>query len=86
MARQVGARLARLEALGFDWDQSATAWETMFSELVRYKEAHGDCNVPALWSENPQLGSWVSTQRSKKDKIAEGRLARLEALGFRFST
>jgi hypothetical protein len=48
-------------------------WEQRFAELKAYKEAHGDCNVPALWPENPQLASWVSNQRTaySKNKLSE---------------
>ena len=75
-------RVSRLEALGFDWDPRATAWEKMFAELVGYKEAHGDCNVQRGWSENSQLARWVTNQRTKRDRLTEDRRARLEALGF----
>lgn len=51
-------RLDRLNALGFDLDPNATAWENKFAELVRYKEQYGDCNVPFQWAENKQLGPW----------------------------
>ncbi|AXI47065.1 hypothetical protein C1J03_14195 [Sulfitobacter sp. SK012] len=75
----------RLDALEFVCDLRATAWEEKFDELVQYKQSHGDCNVPRRWSENPELANWVSTQRVKKDKLTEDRLARLEGLGFQFS-
>jgi helicase associated protein len=79
-------QMSRLEALGFDWDPYATAWEKMFAELVQYKEAYGDCNVPAKWAENPQLGTWVGGQRTsvRKGKLPEARRRRLEKIGFQF--
>ena len=45
--------------LGFIWDARDSVWETRFSELQRYNERFGDCNVPQAWAENPQLGTWV---------------------------
>ena len=53
--------------------------------------AHGDCNVPTCWAEDPRLGSWVSRQREFKRKLDRGQLnngmtaaraAKIEALGF----
>ncbi|MBT8460602.1 MAG: Helicase associated domain protein [Boseongicola sp.] len=75
-------KMELLNALGFDWGPERTAWERMFAELVRYKEAHGDCNVPAQWSENQPLASWVITQRGGRDKLPKDRRERLDALGF----
>jgi hypothetical protein len=99
------ARAARLEALGFAWALSSeqiskqnragatdeAAWEAQLARLAAYKEAHGDCNVPTRWAEDPQLGSWVGSQRTRKKALDRGdprpgmtvaRAARLEALGF----
>ena len=79
-------RVERLEALGFEWDPSSASWEKRFSELVRFKEEHGHCDVLATWSENPKLGNWVHTQRraAKNGQLIEERRRRLEEIGFRF--
>jgi hypothetical protein len=76
-------RMERLEALGFEWDKHAVFWEKRFSELVRFKEEHGHCNVPDRRSENPQLGTWVNNQR-RRGKLSPDRMKRLEEIGFRF--
>ncbi len=63
----------------------ATAnWEALFQALVAFKENQGHCRVPRKWSENPELGAWVGTQRQafRKGELSEERVARLEALGF----
>ncbi len=77
-------RVARLEALGFEWDPARADWEEMFQALVAFKENQGHCGVPAKRSENPQLGTWVSTRRRdfRKGRLSEERVVRLEALGF----
>ena len=75
-------RRNRLTALGFDWNPIATAWEKMFSELVRYKERHRDCCVPRHWPENKQLGPWVHSQRIKQNALSANQRERLTALGF----
>jgi len=77
-------RVTHLEQLGFEWDPLAAAWGEMFAELTDYKKAHGDCNVPAVWKDNPKLGMWCNTQRTlyRKNKLPPNRVARLEQLGF----
>jgi len=81
-------RVVRLEALGFEWDPVTADWEEMFQALVAFKENQGHCGVPDRWSENPQLGTWVSYQRQtfRKGKLSEERVARLEALGFEWDS
>jgi len=56
----------------------------MFAELKRYKDEHGDCDVPDRWSENPQLAKWVAHQRrfKKAGKLSLEHEQRLDALGF----
>jgi hypothetical protein len=66
-------------------------WEAQLAKLNDYAREHGDCNVPRDWAEDPELGSWVSTQRRCKKLLDRGepsegmtaaRAAKLEALGF----
>jgi hypothetical protein len=80
-------RVDRLNALGFTWDLLAKIWETRFSELCRYKEEHGDCNVPRHWKQNRHLGYWVNTQRIdyKGGILSKEKEMRLEAVGFQWT-
>jgi len=88
-------RIEKLEALGFKWALRAAevsvsgkkvsaAWKTRFDELLAYKDAHGDCNVPRKWAENEQLGVWVSQQRQdkKRGKLDSGKRTLLDSIGF----
>ena len=77
-------RKIQLDEVGFIWDVLNSAWESKFTELKRYRDEHSDCNVPAVWRENPKLGAWVRTQRivNNEGKLAPTRKARLDALGF----
>jgi hypothetical protein len=77
-------RKRRLNAIGFVWDPLDSSWEAMFTELKRYKDEHGDCNVPGDWGENTKLANWVGNQRQlqKKGKLSPERKARLDAIGF----
>ena len=77
-------RIKRLEQLGFVWDQIVAAWEEMFAALLEYKQAHGDCNVPTGWKDDPRLRTWCNNQRSdyKNGKLSPDQIKRLEQLGF----
>jgi hypothetical protein len=91
------ARAMQLEALGFAWglkhdaEAASAQWEAQLAKLIEYKVAHGDCKVPVGWAEDPQLGSWVRSQRKAKKELDRGdpnphitvaRVAQLEALDF----
>jgi hypothetical protein len=86
-------RVEKLEALGFAWDLQAVAWEEKLAELADFKalSEHGHCSVPQRYAANPQLGAWVSRQRTEKTKydadpatstLTAERVDKLEALGF----
>ena len=69
-------------------------WDTKFNELVAYKDRHGgSCNVPFQYAENPQLGKWVSNQRTQykkflqdpsKSHMTQERIERLKSIAFQF--
>ncbi len=56
----------------------------MFDQLIEYFKIHGDFNVQQVWSANPTLGRWVTSQRSawRQNKLSKERQRRLEAVGF----
>mmetsp|Transcript_24901 Transcript_24901/g.57461 ORF Transcript_24901/g.57461 Transcript_24901/m.57461 type:complete len:1213 (-) Transcript_24901:347-3985(-) len=84
-------RIKMLEDVGFKWED-APRWEERFGELVAYREENGDCQVPARFVDNPQLGTWVTNQRAQYKQRQEGkvsamndeRIAQLEAIGFKW--
>jgi len=87
-------KIMRLDTLGFVWasgdgtlagaDGISAEWLARFDELVRYRQTHGDCDVPAKWCENPQLAHWVSRQRQsrKSGTLHPERQRRLDEIGF----
>ena len=79
-------RIARLDELGFVWDPLDEMWASAFQQLQQYKVEHGDVLVPQNYkiADGFALGSWVSQQRvaKAKGKLAAGRIARLDELGF----
>jgi superfamily II DNA or RNA helicase len=76
-------RRRRLDDLGFEWDPLETDWEEGFRFLTGYKERVGDCRVPRHHQEgNYKLGSWVGTQRGRKNELSSDHRQRLDDLGF----
>lgn len=86
-------RIRRLESMGFTWSvrpEPVTTWNKKFQELKAYKTAYGNCMVPQRFSANPQLGTWVHTQRrqyklmsdDKKSSMTEEKVEALNSIGF----
>ena len=90
-------RIERLERIALEWGVPFSAeWDTKFNELVAYKDMHGgSCNVATGgYAKNPQLGNWVSTQRTQYKKfqqdpstshMTQERIERLESTGFEWN-
>jgi predicted chitinase len=87
------SRIQELENMGFEWDVLGVTWQSRLSELADYRKLYGHCNVPQRYSENIQLGTWVSTQRKnymfhrqgKTSPITPFRIQELESLGFEWN-
>ena len=86
-------RIRRLESLGFTWSvrpEPVTTWNKKYQELKVYRATYGNCMVPQRYQANPQLGTWVHTQRRQYKLMAEGKKSSmtrekadaLEAIGF----
>ena len=83
-------REAALQQLGFVWDSQGAIWEERLNELRAFKEVHGQCNVPANFSENRQLAIWVKCQRrqyrlfcnAEHSNITPDRFEKLSELDF----
>jgi hypothetical protein len=83
-------RIKELDSLGFEWGVCFNAWEKRFSELADYRKIHGHCNVPQSYSENIQLGNWVTKQKmnyklhraGKKSPMTTSRIQALKTLDF----
>lgn len=73
-----------LKDIGFVFDFQETSWEHMFTQLQHYHDQHGDCNVPKRYEHNPQLGSWVQTQRTSyhNQNLSTQRIEVLNTLNF----
>ncbi len=89
------AQRAKLEAIGFEWENPARLspsmevhnvelWERMFAKLQVYREQHGHCQVPHIKGTDDTLGKWVQRQRNhhKNNTLLAERRHRLEEIGF----
>jgi hypothetical protein len=66
-------------------------WKDRCTELLEYKQEHGDYNVPYHWKPNSRLSQWVKRQRhqytrlkaqGKYSNLSDDRHALLEAIDF----
>ena len=76
-------RRRRLEELGgWSWFPWLDEWEEGFQRLTSHVESVGDCLVPQRFvtTDGFRLGSWINTQRTKRDRMPEDRRRRLESL------
>jgi hypothetical protein len=86
-------REAALEKLNFVWDSHGAIWDERFNDLLVFKSLHRHVNVPSTFPEDPQLSIWVKCQRrqyklfqtGQKSNIKQGRVAKLEKVGFVFN-
>jgi len=77
-------RLEQLYRFGFDFGADR-AWLSRFLELLEFKRVHGHSNVPARWPANPQLGGWLSSQRSRRATMPVARRKLFDRLGLDWS-
>ena len=82
-------RITRLKALGVSWDPLDDAFVANCAALQQIKDAGGDVNV-SKYDPVPArkaLGMWLSRRRQAKRKgtLSAEWIARLEALGVRWS-
>ncbi|KAL7554268.1 hypothetical protein ACHAWF_017712, partial [Thalassiosira exigua] len=61
--------------------QNAWKWHRRFSDLKKYKEEHGDCDVPQ--SHDAKLSKWCVTQRSRCKEILAGEPSAMTPMQFR---
>jgi superfamily II DNA or RNA helicase len=81
-------RIEALNKINFEWGPDEQ-WLVRFRDLVKYKEEHGDCDVPYNYIETLKdfsLGPWVNTMRMlyKDDELTEQQTNLLESIGFKW--
>lgn len=86
-------RVKMLEDIGFVWCAQEETWKEKVHELRKYRQLHGNCEVPSNYAGNKQLAIWVKCQRRMYSLYLEGkpcsitpeRIAELEKEGFVWS-
>lgn len=75
-------RLEKLNKLQFSWNPNDDGWNESYVLLLKYKDKHGDCNIPS--SSRNGLSRWVSTQREfyKQNRLTNERVEKLNKIGF----
>ena len=64
-------------------DRIGMGWDHFYGLLQKFHKREGHCRVVAKHQvDGLKLGSWVSVQRLKKDRLTPDQLKRLNSLGF----
>lgn len=65
-------------------DRLCSSWDAWYGKLKAFKDRLGHCNVATGWEEDTALSSWVSAQRTRRNKglLSSLRIQRLDELGF----
>lgn len=72
-------KIAALQSIGFIWyTQRDDQWKKRFDELVDFKAVYGHCSVPEKYHENPQLGAWVTNQRTSYKNFFAGNVGSID--------
>lgn len=77
-------QIRKLEEIGMVWEPHKSQWEEMYSLALHYYEEHGHLNITADQKyKTVNLGSWISSQRSKKKqgKLSAKRIDQLNNIG-----
>ena len=87
-------RIARLNAIGMQWDVHSVRWEQNYLEALRYYREHGDLNVPVGYKTDTgfSLGAWIRNLRqtrqgrSRQRPLTAEQIARLDAIGMEWDS
>jgi hypothetical protein len=71
------------KTLLYGGERHALRWRSMYERLKLYRSDHGHADVPNGWKTDPQLASWVSSQRDRRKRgiMPENEWVLLNELG-----
>jgi len=80
-------RIAKLNSIGFIWDQLESSWENLFKEYREFKEKKSREPVFNRGGSERDLALWVRYHRAryKINKIPKDHIEKLNAIGFKWS-
>ena len=81
-------QIDKLESLGMVWNAKENKWNEYYDQLIRYKEEHGNIDVPYSYEiDNFKLGRWLNVQRTfyREDKLSKERIDTLNEIGIDWS-
>mmetsp|Transcript_2372 Transcript_2372/g.5227 ORF Transcript_2372/g.5227 Transcript_2372/m.5227 type:complete len:105 (-) Transcript_2372:131-445(-) len=70
------SRIDRLNSIDFSWSirpEPLAGWANQYKQLLAFFHKNGHCIVPQRYEKNPQLGTWVHTQRRQYKLKMDGR-------------
>ena len=79
-------RIAKLNSIGFVWDQLSSSWESSFKDYKEFKKRYSREPNSKDKSER-DLALWARTQRQryKINKVSNDRIKSLNSIGFKWS-
>ena len=78
-----------LDELSLTWkSRDVGTWEDRLAEVTTFKTNHGHCEIPTIFPENPKLGRFVNSMRTKRNSgtLSADRIAKLDAVGFAWNS
>jgi superfamily II DNA or RNA helicase len=76
-------KIESLNERSFNWNPLSSKWDKWVELLKKYKETHGNCDVPKRsLLDGERLGAWVLNTRTNKKNLSEERIAQLTEIGF----
>lgn len=75
-------RIRDLETLGVVWKRRSY-WELMYEEAEKYYNTHGSLRMKRSYitESGMDLGVWVGTQKTHRDKLSSEQIRRLDKIG-----
>jgi len=77
-------RIAKLNAVGFEFDLGQVVWDKMYGRLKDFYEKNGHSQVPKGYAHDVELANWVRNQKlgGNKRKLSQHRVQLLNAVKF----
>lgn len=78
---------AALEGIGMRWEVYAERWQEMYDEAKDYFEANGNLKVPrgCRTSGGHNLNLWLGRMKRERDRLSDGQVEALNAIGMKWA-